>query len=136
MPESTLEIRIPSLRKNIALVEPFLRSIDSFRELEESKYYNALIAITEAVNNAIVHGNQCDEQKIVVLSLLIDIDAIHISVLDQGQGFNPDAVPDPRRKENILKDGGRGVFLIHSLVDDAVYSNTGNGMKLEMTIRR
>ncbi len=123
------------LRMNIALVEPFLRSIESFQELEESRYYNALIAITEAVNNAIVHGNKCDESKIATLEVEVQSDALVFRIRDEGIGFDPDAVPDPRRKENILKDGGRGVFLIQSLVDDVHYTNTGNGMLLTMTLK-
>ncbi len=131
-----IELLISSERKNISLVEPFLRSIDCFVELEESRYYNALIAVTEAVNNGIVHGNACDPEKTVSLSVRCTPEHLIIAVKDQGAGFNPDGVPDPRRRENILKDGGRGVFLIRSLMDDSRYINTGSGMLLEMTLFR
>ncbi len=133
---TTLNLIIASERKNIALVEPFLRSIDCFIELEESRYYNALIAVTEAVNNGIVHGNGCDPSKNVELKVECQPDQLVFHIRDEGMGFDPEGVPDPRRRENILKDGGRGVFLIRSLMDDCRYTDTGHGMILEMILHR
>ncbi len=137
MNDSTaLEIVIPSVRANIAMVEPFLSGIECIRELEESRYFNLLIAVTEAVNNGIVHGNACVESKMVALHVRWNKDDIVITVRDEGKGFDPNLVPDPRRKENILKDGGRGVFLIRSLVDDCRFLFPGSGTVLEMTVHR
>lgn len=86
-----------------------------------------LVAVTEAVNNAIIHGNKSNPDKQVTLSVAKNGDDIVISVLDEGTGFNPNAVRDPREPENLLRDGGRGVFLIQSLSKSVEYLNTPSG---------
>ncbi|MFM8472411.1 MAG: ATP-binding protein [Candidatus Kapaibacterium sp.] len=128
------QITLTSVRENISRIEPFLRSIPYVHELPESVYYNALIVLTEAVNNAIIHGNACIESKEVDVVVRVDAERFVIIVTDEGEGFDPEAVPDPRRRENILKDGGRGVFLIKALSQDVRYAFTGQGMQVEMVI--
>ena len=133
--EQEFQINIPSVRKNISQVERFLHSLPGFQYLEQSKYFNALIAVTEAVNNAIIHGNKCDESKVVTLSARVSESEITISIRDSGEGFDPYIIPDPRRKENLLKDGGRGVFLITSLVDEATFVRLADGMQVDLLVR-
>lgn len=127
-------LALPSERKNITQVETFLKSIEEFSLLDEFRYYNALIAITEAVNNAIIHGNKCNPDKLATLTVTITTDGMQFNITDCGEGFEPDAVPDPRTKENILLEGGRGVFLIRSLIDDVEYKRTETGMSVTMTV--
>ena len=127
-------ITLPSLRENISRIEPFLRSIPCVHELPENVYYNALIVLTEAVKNAIIHGNACNEGKDVDVVVNVDSERFQIIVTDQGTGFDAEAVPDPRRRENILKDGGRGVFLIRALSEDVRYTFLGTGMQVEIMI--
>lgn len=134
MSEEYFHISFASARENVSRIEPFLRSIPCVHELPENVYYNALIVLTEAVNNAIIHGNHCNESKEVDVVVNVSTDRLHIVVTDQGSGFNPDKVPDPRRRENILKDGGRGVFLIKALSEDVRYTFLEPGMKVEMII--
>lgn len=130
----TYILRLPSLRKNIAQVEGFLNAIPEFSNLGESLYYNALIAITEAVNNAIIHGNKCDESKLATLSVEVQDHAMTFTVRDYGSGFDPNKVPDPRSEENLLREGGRGVFLIRSLIEDSHYERMEDGMMLIMKL--
>lgn len=134
MSQHFFHISFASVRENVSRIEPFLRSIPCVHELPENVYYNALIVLTEAVNNAIIHGNLCNESKEVDVAVNVSTDCLHIVVTDQGSGFNPDKVPDPRRRENILKDGGRGVFLIKALSEDVRYTFLEPGMKVEMII--
>ncbi len=118
---------LASERKNIGSVEPFLSSLPECQSIEESRWYTMLVAVTEAVNNAIIHGNKSNPNKQVTLSVAKNNDDIVISVLDEGTGFNPTAVRDPREPENLLRDGGRGVFLIQSLSKSVEYVNTPSG---------
>lgn len=122
-----------SERKNITHVEGFLTSIPEFASLQQTMYYNALIAVTEAVNNSIIHGNKLDSKKMVFVRVeIVPGESMKISVQDEGKGFNPDAVADPRDPDNILREGGRGVFLIRSLIENVEYTRLETGMLCEM----
>ena len=127
-------ISLASRRENVSEIEPFLRSIPFVHEMPEAVYYNVLIVLTEAVNNAIIHGNECHHDKFVTVDVEVLHDRFRIVVADQGVGFDADVVPDPRRRENILKDGGRGVFLIRALADSVTFINTGSGMNVDFAV--
>ncbi len=118
---------------NLSQVEPFLAA--AVRHiLDDSKYYNAVIALTEAVNNAIVHGNKRDTSKEVYVSVVVTHTEIVLTVRDQGMGFDLDDLPDPLHPDNLLRDGGRGVFLIRQLVDDSDFERTPEGMQTTMRL--
>ncbi|MBI3258006.1 MAG: ATP-binding protein [Ignavibacteriae bacterium] len=125
-------LTLASERKNIGMVEPFLSSLSVCKSIEEGLWYNLLVAVTEAVNNAIIHGNKLNPNKQVTLSVAKNDDDLIITVLDEGLGFNPDSIRDPRDPENLLRDGGRGVFLIHSLAKSVEYMNTPSGALVVM----
>ena len=76
------------------------------------------MAVREAVTNAVLHGNRQDDNKTVDIVLKSSPDAVEISVHDQGPGFNPEDVPDPTAKENILKASGRGIFFMRTFMDE------------------
>jgi len=80
----------------------------------------------EAVVNAVEHGNECDESKQVHVTCRIGADAVVITVSDEGLGFDPAQVPDPTLPENILREHGRGLFLMRSLCDEIRYNAKGN----------
>ena len=76
------------------------------------------MAVREAVTNAIVHGNQEDEAKKVEVTFNCLEHTLEIEVKDQGEGFDPTAVPDPTDPANILKTSGRGIFLMKTFMDE------------------
>jgi len=76
------------------------------------------LAVREAMVNAVRHGNQFDEQKSVYFSVEVTPYRITITVRDEGDGFDPEDVPDPTSVENLLKASGRGLLLIRAYVDD------------------
>jgi len=125
-------LTLTSERKNIGLVEPFLGSLSECQLLDETRWYNILVAVTEAVNNAIIHGNKQNPEKQVTLSVAKNGDDLIISVLDEGAGFDIESLRDPREPENLLRDGGRGVFLIHSLTKSYNYMKTPTGSLVVM----
>jgi serine/threonine-protein kinase RsbW len=85
------------------------------------------MAVREAITNAVVHGNKLDKNKFVDINLRTPPGAFEITVHDQGTGFNPDDVPDPRKDENILKTSGRGIFFMRNFMDEVVWSADPKG---------
>lgn len=130
-----MELLLSSDTRNLAQVEPFFASI-ARHLLDESRYYNAVIALTEAVNNAIVHGNKKDASKSVYVTVAISDTDIVLTVRDEGEGFDIEALPDPLHPDNLLRDGGRGVFLIRQLVDESTFEQTPDGMVTVMRLLR
>ena len=121
---------INSNPNNILEVENYLSVIKSQVAAVEARYPDMLISITEAVNNAIIHGNKADESKKVKINMQEQVKGIAISVSDEGAGFDPDAVPDPTSPENIECCGGRGVLIMSTLADRLSYTNNGSTVKL------
>ncbi len=108
-------LRIASERNNILRIEPFFKGIEECKKLDDAKFYNIMIATTEAVNNAIIHGNCSNPLKIVEISVCFSSEGVIISVTDEGSGFSCDDIADPTAPENLMREGGRGVFLMRAL---------------------
>jgi len=84
------------------------------------------LSLEEAFINAIKHGNKMDESKSVNLNCCVSSDKVEISLSDEGSGFEPVSIPDPRCDENLYKTGGRGLFLMRSFMDTVEYNEQGN----------
>lgn len=105
--------------------------------ISEEAAFGIDLAVREAVTNAVLHGNQQAENKIVDITLKSSPDAVEIIVHDQGDGFNPEEVPDPTAAENILKTSGRGIFLMRTFMDEVDWSiRPGGGTTVRMVKRR
>src|SRR6185295_8418338 len=118
---NTISIQIPSLTENIRMIESFIDNAKERFHLNDDIYGNIMIAVTEAVNNAIKHGNSNDKRKNVFLALSLDESTIKFIVKDEGEGFNYDQLPDPTAPENLEKPGGRGIFLMKHLSDEVAF---------------
>jgi serine/threonine-protein kinase RsbW len=92
------------------------------------------VCLSEALANAILRGNQEDQEKWVDVRAELFTDLIRVFVTDEGPGFDPAAVPEPLRPEQIDELGGRGLFLIRKLVDSVQFNPQGNSIC--MTLRR
>ena len=121
----TERIDFASKAENIALVEKLIDDVCGRLSVHESHYGNILIALTEAVNNAIHHGNRLDPAKSVGLGYQIKGDKIVFVVSDEGPGFDFEHLPDPTDPQNIEKPHGRGVFLMRALADSVEFSDNG-----------
>lgn len=102
--------------------------------ISSEKYNNILLAITEAVNNAIIHGNKNDIKKEIGLEFIITDDFIKIVVTDEGEGFDLEKVPDPTLPENLLSEHGRGIFIIKHFVDELKFEKIPNGNSIILKI--
>jgi serine/threonine-protein kinase RsbW len=92
------------------------------------------VALSEALANAIVRGNREDRTKRVYVQADLTAELICLLVTDEGEGFDPRDMPDAASDEGVLQDGGRGLFLIHHMVDDVHFNAQGNAIC--MTLRR
>lgn len=124
-------LRISSNVNNIAKLEPFLHQIIDKHHVCKSRFADILISLTEAVNNAIIHGNQRDESKFVLVHMQLADQKVVFTVSDEGKGFNPSEVPDPTQADLIECCGGRGVFIIKSLADKVQYSDNGRSVRMQ-----
>jgi len=118
-------IEIPSKAANIVRVEAFVEDIKEEYAVSNEVFGNMLVALTEAVNNAMIHGNKADEGKIVNVDMEMSNNIIKFYVKDTGDGFDYNNLPDPTAPENLEKTTGRGVFLMKTLSDLVVFSDNG-----------
>lgn len=116
------------------MIESFIDNAKEKFHLEDDIYGNIMIAVTEAVNNAIKHGNQNDKHKNVTLSLTLKDNLINFIVTDEGGGFDYENLPDPTAPENIEKPGGRGIFLMKHLSDEVTFREGGKSVELNFYI--
>ena len=123
-------IEFPSIVDNIKIVESFIDNSRDECNISDDLYGNILVAITEAVNNAIQHGNASNKEKIVRLTCASNHTEISFVIEDEGVGFDFNTLPDPTSNENILKPNGRGIFLMKHLSDVLRFENQGK--KVEM----
>ncbi len=84
------------------------------------------LALEEAFLNAVKHGNHGDADKVIDVECLITPEKFDISISDEGYGFDPDGIPDPRSNGNLYKSSGRGILLIQSYMDVVEYNARGN----------
>lgn len=112
------------------MIESFIDNARERFQLDDDIYGNIMIAITEAVNNAIKHGNRSDSSKNVSLSLSLEERLIKFRVQDEGPGFDYENLPDPTSPENLEKPGGRGIFLMRHLSDEVEFMEGGRIVEL------
>lgn len=91
------------------------------------------VSISEALANAILYGNASDPEKTVRVHVRIEPGWVEVCVADEGEGFDPNAIPDPTRPENRGATGGRGLFLIRELMDRADFNEQGNAVRMVLT---
>jgi serine/threonine-protein kinase RsbW len=130
MKMNTIKIVIPSITENIRIIESFIDNAKDRFNLDDDIYGNIMIAVTESVNNAIMHGNKNDKSKNVTLSLQLVNNTINFTVVDEGSGFDFQQLPDPTAPENIDKPSGRGIFLMKHLSDEVNFRNRGTTVEL------
>ena len=128
-------LKIPSTPEQIRHIETYVKELAQEHNISDELYPNILISLTEAVNNAIIHGNNNDGTKFVDICFDKKEKTFAFQVSDQGSGFNPNKVPDPTLPENLECCGGRGVFLIKQLSDRVKFLNEGSTVEICFDIR-
>jgi serine/threonine-protein kinase RsbW len=119
------KLEINSDISNISQVESLIDTVSADLNLDEDNYGNVLIAVTEAVNNAIIHGNKSNLIKLVTVEVNKITKEVIFSIIDEGGGFDFTQLPDPTAPENLEKPDGRGIFLMKNLSDKVEFFNNG-----------
>ncbi len=128
------KLEIPSDPKEVMAVEKFLEQINSKIKLDEMLFNKLLVATTEAVNNGIIHGNKRDRNKKVLLRVDVNSSTLVVRVRDEGKGVDVEALPDPLAEENLMRENGRGVFLMKSLMDSVGFEQLEEGWEVTMKV--
>jgi serine/threonine-protein kinase RsbW len=128
-------LRLPS---DVACIEEAVELVTRHclagHEAPPKTRFRLQVVLSEALSNAIMRGNREDRGKWVHIRAELDATIIQLEVTDEGAGFNPAAVPEPIRPEQLDEANGRGLFLIRKLVDDVRFNEQGNSIC--MTLRR
>ena len=128
------QVKIPSRLEDISVVESKVETLKSKLQLEDAIYGNVMLAVVEAVTNAIQHGNRYSPEKKVTFETHRSTHNLRFTISDEGEGFDPTRVPDPTLPENIEKPCGRGVFLIKNLADGVTFEDDGRTIQLTFNI--
>ena len=126
--------KLKSNLEKILEIEDFVNTVTRKYNLSPSLQSNILISLTEAVNNAIRHGNLEDENKYVSIRLQHRPDKLIFWVKDEGCGFNPGDLPDPTLPENIQNPGGRGFYIMRHLCHHLSYKESGRVVEMQFKL--
>ncbi|HMS65862.1 MAG TPA: ATP-binding protein [Ignavibacteria bacterium] len=127
---------LKSDRNEIPKFDSLLEHVNGEFNLAMEKFINLQIACSEALINAIVHGNKENKDKSVYIIIEYDDYILCVKIKDEGSGFDVSKLPDPTSNENILKEHGRGIFIIRSLVDDFKCNSSDKGTEYVLSVRK
>lgn len=119
-------VALESKRDAVADVYKSIQSCMKTHHFTDDEIFGVHLAFEEAFINAVEHGNKGDHTKKVTIKYQIDYEKIDIRVADEGKGFKPQTVPDPREEDNLYKANGRGVWLMKAYMDIVEYNEKGN----------
>ena len=113
--------------------------VDVFNEIQpglqannysEEDIFAIHLSLEEAFTNAVKHGNKMEPSKAIKVDYSIEPDKVEICMTDEGEGFDPEVIPDPRYGDNLYKPAGRGMLLMRSFMDVIEYSKKGNSLRM------
>lgn len=134
MSRQIFRLKLKSTHEESEKVPDFVIDIQKMCKLNDEITGNLMLLLSEAVTNAIEHGNEFDPKKFAEIEVEITENEIVASVKDEGAGFKPSDQENPLDQENLLKDSGRGVFLLKELSDGMEYLD--NGTQLRFLLKR
>ena len=121
------KISVPSDPEYLNDVDVFIEGLLRGYGTDESTIADIAISVSELVNNAMRHGNKSDVDENVIVTINKKSGTVEIKIEDKGNGFNPDTIDNPLEDENLLKEVGRGIFIVKSLMDSIKFNSTENG---------
>lgn len=127
-------LKIKSDLHEIPEVERFVEDICDYYNLNDSYFGNILIAVTEAVENAIIHGNQQNKEKQVTVQFNFSQKGIDFTIEDEGKGFDFQSIPDATDAQNNPDKKGTGIYLIKVLADEVRFLENGRKVQLQFNI--
>lgn len=127
---------IASDLRNVRKVERAAEKIAKSMHFSSEDRDSLAIAITEIVGNAIVHGNKQNREKNVTVEFEYQDDEIAITVQDEGEGFNEKQIANPLEPENLLKESGRGIFIVRALMDQVDFFSSSTGTRVRIVKKK
>ena len=133
--KSKTTISVPSESSYIRVISD--KILDSLKScnVDEGELFNIKLCAEEALRNAMEHGNKFRKELPVKVSYGIVGSRLEIEIEDAGSGFKQEDVVDPTTDENILQERGRGVYLIHRLMDEVKYNEKGNKIMMAKKLK-
>lgn len=125
---------ISSRLKNIENVRDFLKEIFREARLNMNSFNRIFLGISEAVSNAILHGNKMNPEKNVLIRMKLHDNRFNVEVEDEGTGFSDHILFDPTCKEHIKREHGRGIFIMRKLADEISFKEEGRKILIQFTI--
>jgi len=126
-------ISIPSNQEYLSDVDVFVEGLLRGFGADESAVADIAISVSELVNNAILHGNKSASDKAVTVTISRNNSCVEISVTDQGIGFDPCDIENPIDDANLMKEVGRGIFIVRSLMDQVEIEASDRGTTVIVT---
>ncbi len=126
-------ISIPASLKYLTDVDEFVEGFLRRSGAEESAIADIAISVSELINNAVAHGSASSPDQPIVVTIDRTDGLIKIGVSDPGGGFDPDSIDDPLADENLLKEAGRGIFIVRSLMDSVDIETSERGTTVIIT---
>ena len=133
MSNESFSLSLKSTFEESERIPAFVDDLQSKSSLSEEEASTLMLLLSEAVTNAIEHGNMNDESKHVDVQILIDDSAITNTVTDEGEGFDPSTLKNPLKEENLMAVGGRGIFLIRELSDEIEFEDEGRTIRFAIS---
>lgn len=127
--EIEIPSRYPAARELVSTLGEKLRSA----EWSEYERIRVLLAIEEALVNAIRHGNRFDRRKQVKVAYELSSAQIEIEIADEGNGFDPADVPDPTDPSRLTRPNGRGLLLMRRYMSRVDYNPSGNSVRMQVS---
>jgi len=130
----TFRLTLRSNHKQIRRVEGLLNKVNAYAGLNEIQMHKLMVAVTEAANNAIIHGNKLNPEKVATVVCDVNPPWITFVIRDEGGGFDPSKVSSPLEQQNLLKASGRRIFLMKTLMDKVDFEIDKSGVRLELRL--
>ncbi len=130
--QTVFRLTLRSVPHSIRRVEAYINRINAATRLDEIQMHKVMVSLTEAVNNAIVHGNKSNPAKKVRVRCEILPGWLLFTVEDDGRGFKVDQVKNPLKEENLMRESGRGIFLMRTLMDKVEFEPTTGGTQVRL----
>ena len=127
-----LTFKLASTMDSVAEVEAAAEKLAAEAGLDEDESFRVVMAAREAAVNAVLHGNSYDPDKKISVSFENTGKSLVISIADEGEGLDPEKLPDPLAPENLLRGTGRGIFLIRSFMDEVHFRQLHPGTELTL----
>ena len=127
-----LSFKLASTMDSVAEVEAAAEKLTQAAGMDEDESFRVVMAVREAAVNAVLHGNGYDPEKQISVSLENTGKSLVIVIADEGEGLDPEKLPDPLAPENLLRGTGRGIFLIRSFLDEVHFRQLHPGTELTL----